>query len=87
MARIRWTDTKPELTVRRLLHRMGYRFRLHVAKLPGWPDIVLPKHSVAVPVNEESMLLDVIETGALPQRYCLRSNGAKEMLNYLQSGC
>lgn len=40
MARILSKDTKPELIVRRLCHRMGYRFRLHSAKLPGKPDIV-----------------------------------------------
>ncbi len=41
MARIRGKDTKPELAVRRLLHAMGYRFRLHRRDLPGTPDIVL----------------------------------------------
>ncbi|TIX46450.1 MAG: DNA mismatch endonuclease Vsr [Mesorhizobium sp.] len=40
MSAIRGRDTKPELHVRRLLHRLGYRFRLHVADLPGRPDIV-----------------------------------------------
>jgi DNA mismatch endonuclease, patch repair protein len=42
MARIRGKDTKPELVVRRLLHRMGVRFRLHRKDLPGTPDVVLP---------------------------------------------
>jgi DNA mismatch endonuclease (patch repair protein) len=42
MARIRGKDTKPELVVRRLLHRMGVRFRLHRKDLPGKPDVVLP---------------------------------------------
>jgi len=41
MARIRGKHTKPELVVRRLLHAMGYRFRLHRRDLPGTPDIVL----------------------------------------------
>ncbi len=40
MAKIRAKDTKPERTVRKLLHRAGYRFRLHVSSLPGCPDIV-----------------------------------------------
>lgn len=40
MSRIRSTDTQPELVVRRLLHRIGYRYRLHVAALPGRPDLV-----------------------------------------------
>ncbi|MGP1308875.1 MAG: very short patch repair endonuclease [Phycisphaerales bacterium] len=43
MSRIRGKDTKPELLVRSLIHRMGYRFRLHVAGLPGKPDVVLPR--------------------------------------------
>lgn len=44
MGRIRSKDTQPELAVRKLLHRMGYRFRLHRKDLPGRPDIVLPRH-------------------------------------------
>lgn len=43
MRRIGSKNTKPELAVRSLLHRMGLRFRLHVASLPGCPDIVLPR--------------------------------------------
>src|SRR5579884_2241405 len=43
MRRVRSTDTRPELTVRRLIHAMGYRFRLHRRDLPGVPDIVLPR--------------------------------------------
>jgi DNA mismatch endonuclease (patch repair protein) len=39
----RRADTKPELIVRRILHRLGYRYRLHVQNLPGKPDIVLPR--------------------------------------------
>jgi DNA mismatch endonuclease (patch repair protein) len=42
MSRIRAKDTEPELRVRSLVHRMGYRFRLHGAKLPGKPDMVFP---------------------------------------------
>jgi DNA mismatch endonuclease (patch repair protein) len=41
MARIRGKHTRPELVVRRLLHAMGYRFRLHRRDLPGTPDIAL----------------------------------------------
>ena len=51
MARVRSKDTKPELVVRSLLHRMGYRFRLHGKALPGKPDIVLPRHRKAVFVH------------------------------------
>ena len=42
MRRIKSSDTIPELAVRRLLHSLGYRFRLHRADLPGKPDIVFP---------------------------------------------
>lgn len=40
MSRVRGKDTKPEMRVRRLTYRMGYSYRLHVAKLPGRPDLV-----------------------------------------------
>lgn len=40
MSRVRGKDTKPEMTVRRLVHSMGYRYRLHSDKLPGRPDMV-----------------------------------------------
>jgi DNA mismatch endonuclease, patch repair protein len=48
MSRIRGKNTTPELKVRSMLHRMGYRFRLHVADLPGKPDIVLPRYKTVV---------------------------------------
>lgn len=51
MSRIRGKNTSPELIVRRLLHRMGYRFRLHVKNLPGKPDIVLPKYKTVIFVH------------------------------------
>ncbi len=51
MSRIRGKDTKPEKLVRSLLHKNGYRFRLHVKSLPGKPDIVLPKHRKIVEVR------------------------------------
>ena len=51
MSKIRSKDTIPELTVRKLLHRMGYRFRLHRKDLPGNPDIVLPKYRTVVFVH------------------------------------
>lgn len=43
MRRIRCKDTSPEMTVRRLVHGMGYRYRLHVQTLPGRPDLVFPR--------------------------------------------
>lgn len=51
MARIRSRNTKPELIVRSLLHRLGYRFRLHSAELPGHPDIVLPRYRTIILVH------------------------------------
>ena len=51
MSGIRGKDTKPEIIVRRLLHRLGYRFRLHRKDLPGRPDIVLPKWRTVIFVN------------------------------------
>ena len=42
MSRIRGKDTKPELIVRRLVHGLGYRYRLHDRRLPGRPDLVFP---------------------------------------------
>ncbi len=43
MAQVRDGNTKPELIVRKMIHGMGYRFRLHARELPGVPDIVLPR--------------------------------------------
>ena len=51
MARIRDKDTKPEWIVRRLVHSMGFRFRLHRKDLPGAPDLVLPAMSKAIFVH------------------------------------
>jgi DNA mismatch endonuclease (patch repair protein) len=51
MSGIRSTNTIPERIVRSGLHRRGYRFRLHVVDMPGRPDIVLPKHAVAILVH------------------------------------
>ena len=51
MAKVRSKDTGPEMTVRRAVHARGYRFRLHRKDLPGTPDIVLPRHRMAVFVH------------------------------------
>ena len=51
MSRIRGANTKPEIRVRSMLHRMGYRFRLHRKDLPGKPDIVLPKYETVIFVH------------------------------------
>lgn len=51
MRQIRGRDTKAEVLLRSLIHRSGYRFRLHRADLPGKPDIVLPGHRVLIYVH------------------------------------
>jgi DNA mismatch endonuclease (patch repair protein) len=51
MSRIRSKDTGPEWAVRRLVHAMGFRYRLHVKRLPGRPDIVLPRHRKVILVH------------------------------------
>ena len=51
MSRIGGKDTLPEIRVRRLLHALGYRFRLHRKDLPGKPDIVLPRHRKVIFVH------------------------------------
>ncbi|BAV92113.1 DNA mismatch repair endonuclease [Candidatus Desulfovibrio trichonymphae] len=51
MANIKGKNTKPEKLVRSVLHGMGFRFRLHVKKLPGSPDIVLPRYKSLIFVH------------------------------------
>ena len=51
MAVIKWKDTKPEMIVRKYLFSRGLRFRVQVRKLPGNPDIVLPKYKTVIFVN------------------------------------
>ena len=51
MGRIRSIHTKPEIIVRSLLHRIGYRFKINDKQLPGRPDIVLPKYKTVIFVN------------------------------------
>lgn len=51
MARIRKVDTKPEIVVRQLAHRLGFRFRLHRRDLPGTPDLVFPARRKVILVH------------------------------------
>jgi DNA mismatch endonuclease (patch repair protein) len=51
MARIKSRNTKPEILVRKVVHSLGYRFRLHRDNLPGKPDIVLPRRSKVIFVH------------------------------------
>ncbi len=51
MSRIRSENTKPEMLVRKFLHAQGFRYKLHDKKLPGKPDIVLPKYKTIIFVH------------------------------------
>lgn len=51
MRQVKGANTSPELFVRSILHRLGYRFRVLATDLPGTPDIVLPRHRCAIFVN------------------------------------
>ncbi len=51
MSRIKGKDTKPEMLVRRFLHAQGFRYHLHDKKLPGKPDIVLPRYKTVIFVH------------------------------------
>ncbi len=51
MSKVRGKNTRPEKLVRSLLHRMGFRFRLHRKDLPGRPDLVLPKYKTVIFVH------------------------------------
>ncbi|MCR9283521.1 MAG: very short patch repair endonuclease [Rhodobacteraceae bacterium] len=51
MSGIKSANTKPEILLRKALHSLGYRFRIHDRRLPGTPDIVLPKWRVAIQVH------------------------------------
>ena len=51
MSGIRGKNTRPELIVRQGLHRMGFRFRLHEKKLPGKPDLILPKYNAVIQIQ------------------------------------
>lgn len=51
MSRVRGKNTSPEIRVRRVLHALGFRFRLHRKDLPGKPDIVLPKYKICIFVH------------------------------------
>jgi DNA mismatch endonuclease (patch repair protein) len=48
MSRVRSKDTRPEMMVRRLVHKAGFRYRLHVSNLPGRPDLVFPKRKKVI---------------------------------------
>lgn len=51
MSRVGSKDTKPELLIRRGLHALGFRYRLHVKELPGKPDLVFPRFKSVIQIN------------------------------------
>ena len=51
MANIRGTNTVPEMKIRKLLHKNGFRYRLHPRELPGRPDIVLPRYHLCILIH------------------------------------
>jgi DNA mismatch endonuclease, patch repair protein len=51
MSNIRDRDTKPEIKIRQELHAKGFRYRLHDKKLPGKPDLILPKYKAVIQIN------------------------------------
>lgn len=51
MSRIKGTDTGPEILLRSLLHKEGFRFRIHDKRLPGRPDVVLPRYRTVIFIN------------------------------------
>jgi len=61
MSRIRKKDTTPELVVRGVVHKLGYRFRLHRNDLAGCPDIVLPRHKRRKPKSNLAYWLPKLE--------------------------
>jgi DNA mismatch endonuclease (patch repair protein) len=88
MGRIHSKNTKPELLVRSLLHRHGFRFRLHVRYLPGCPDIVMPKHRIAIFVNGCFWHLHGCSNSGIPKTRSewwkdkLESNAQRDVRNY-----
>lgn len=87
MSSVRTKDTKPELSLRRMLHRLGYRFRLHRKDLPGSPDIVFPARRKVIFVHGCYWHGHGCQWGKLPksnQTYWLgkiRANQARDARN------
>lgn len=67
MRAIRGKDTQPELIVRSLVHRLGYRFRLHRSDLPGKPDLVFPQKKKVIFVHGCFWHLHRCKNGLTPQ--------------------
>jgi DNA mismatch endonuclease Vsr len=91
MSRIRATDTKPEILVRSMLHRAGYRFRKNVKELPDKPDIVLNKYKTVINIpriNTEEGSLATKENKPVAKFAAgarLRCNGAAIYFKHLET--
>ena len=89
MSRVRSKDTKPEVLLRKLLFRKGFRFRLHGRNLPGTPDIVLPKFRTAIFVHGCFWHLHDCKRGTLPEtrrewwKSKLEKNRERDRKNFL----
>ena len=67
MRSIHSTDTRPEMRVRKKLHGLGFRYRLHDANLPGKPDIVMPKRRAVVQIRGCFWHSHVCTAGRIPK--------------------
>jgi len=89
MRAIRSRDTQPELTVRSLVHRLGYRFRLHRENLPGTPDLVFPSRHKVIFVHGCFWHSHACKVGLIPNSNRdfwlakLRKNKARDKKNLL----
>jgi DNA mismatch endonuclease, patch repair protein len=87
MRAIRGKDTLPEMTVRRLVHKLGYRFRLHRQDLPGTPDLVFPARRKVIFVHGCFWHSHACKTGLVPNSNRdfwlpkLRKNKARDRKN------
>ena len=90
MSCIRGKDTKPEVLIRKLLFKKGYRYRLHQKDIPGKPDIVFPKYNAVILVNgcfwhyHECHLFKMPATDTLKWKTKLEGNRKRDELNILK---
>ena len=88
MSNIKGKNTKPEMLVRKSLFEIGYRYRLHNNKIPGKPDIMLPKYKVVILVNvcfwhrHDCHLFKLPKTRTEFWKEKLRSNEERDTVNF-----
>ncbi len=70
MGRVRSKDTRPEMTVRTMLHKAGYRYRLHVETLPGRPDVLFPSRRKAIFIHGCFWHRHTCRCATLPKSNC-----------------